>query len=777
MKTGKKHLLLLALVLVAALLFSSAPAFGRHSHDRGKSLEEARRALEQELFSLAGTGFTGIAHSEDEGEIIVFVQDEQAKGRVSQSFEGHPVRVEVTGKIETLTAQVVEPVTDVGEERQDVVRPLVGGISLSAYVTKGAQIYLYAGTLGMVTYNNKVLSNAHVIAMEPGTNKFLDTGTPIIQPGSGDGGGSGDRVGELEAYIPIDFGEGAQNYADAAIGSIDTGVGVSPGEQFDEGGNYRIEGWVEVSKGNNVRKSGRTTGVTTGEVIYANASVWVKYGDKSAYFVDQIQVAQENWSFAGRGDSGSAVDRGGEFVGLVFAGSETHAFINKAEHIIAELGIAVEPAEGWHSLTISCATGGSVTEPGEGTFIYEADDVVDLVAAPDGYYRFKEWTGDVATVADVHAAETTIATNSSYSITANFELEEGWCSLTVSSTPGGSVNIPGEGMFIRETDTVVDLVAGVDLHYRFVRWTGDVDTIGDIYAAATNITMHASYSIAASFELEEGWCSLSISSTPGGDVIEPGEGMFIRETDTVVDLVAVADEGYQFVKWTGDVDTIGDAYAAATNITMQGSYSITADFESWHPDPTALLGVSSTAGGSVTVPGEGIFSYAFGIEVDLNAEPDEGYRFINWSGDVDTIADVSVASTTIIMDSSYSVTASFADSRCFIATAAYGSPMADEIQILREFRDGYLVTNLAGKALVDLYYRVSPAIAEFITEHPGLKPTVRAGLVPAIAMSTVVVNAAPAEKTAAIGMLVLVSVAVAVWAAKRRGRGPEYARG
>jgi Leucine-rich repeat (LRR) protein len=113
-------------------------------------------------------------------------------------------------------------------------------------------------------------------------------------------------------------------------------------------------------------------------------------------------------------------------------------------------------------------------------------------------------------------------------------------------------------------------------------------------------------------------------------------------------------------------------------------------------------------------------------------------------------------------------------SMCFIATAAYGTPLAEEIQILREFRDEYLLTNLLGQALVGLYYRVSPQIAEFITDHPGLKPIVRAGLVPAVAMSTVVVNTTPAEKTAIVGLLVLVSAALAVWAKRRRGRGPQY---
>jgi hypothetical protein len=111
---------------------------------------------------------------------------------------------------------------------------------------------------------------------------------------------------------------------------------------------------------------------------------------------------------------------------------------------------------------------------------------------------------------------------------------------------------------------------------------------------------------------------------------------------------------------------------------------------------------------------------------------------------------------------------------CFIATAAYGTSMAEGIQILREFRDEYLLTNPPGQTFVDLYYKVSPPIAEFITEHPGLKPIVRAALVPAVAMSTVAVSTTTTEKIAILGLLVLVSVAVAVGARRRRGRGPEY---
>jgi len=777
MKKDNKLLLLLVLVLVGALLFSVIPASAGENPGRGKSLAEARQALERELSRMAGAGFVGIGHSEAEGEVIVFVEDEQAKQRVPRSFNGYAVRTEVTGKIQALSTQVAEPLARVSPERRDEVRPLVGGISLSAWVSTWVpEDDYYSGTLGMVTYDDKILSNAHVIALEPDTENFLDLGTAMIQPGSGDGGRSGAKVGELEAYIPIDFEPGAENYADAAIGSIDGGVDFSYGEQFGEGGNYWIEGWTGVSIGDTVRKSGRTTGVTTGQVINTNISVWIWYGDQKAYFVDQIQVAQDNWSFAGAGDSGSAVDKDGEFVGLVFAGTEKKVYINKAEHIIEGLGIDVEAQ---YSLTISSTPGGSVTDPGEGRFFYDEAEEVDLVAVPDLHYHFVEWTGGEGAIANPEAAETTITMDDSYSITATFELDEGYYSLTTSSTEGGSVTTPGEGIFVYAANTTVPLVAvpDEDNHYHFGNWTGDVGTVGNVTAAETTITMNASYSITANFELDDGWYSLTTFSTEGGSVTTPGEGTSVYAANTTVDLVAETNLGYHFLRWTGDVSTIADVNAASTNITMYDSYSIAATFQTSHPEPVmAILTVSSTTGGSVTTPGEGTFSYPLGTEVSLVAEAASGYQFFYWSGDVYTFADIDDSTTTIIMNGDYSIIADFGKPglQCFIATAAYGTPMAEEIGILREFRDEYLLTNPLGQAFVDLYYKVSPPIAEFITEHPGLRPIVRAGLLPAVTISAVAVNTTVDEKTIGAVLLVLVSVALAVWATRRRGRGPEY---
>jgi hypothetical protein len=347
-------------------------------------------------------------------------------------------------------------------------------------------------------------------------------------------------------------------------------------------------------------------------------------------------------------------------------------------------------------------------------------------------------------------------------------------SLTISSTSGGNVTTPGEGTFTYDEGTVVDLVAAPDAGFRFVNWTGNVSTICNVTAATTNITMNGNYAITAN---SVALYDLTIDSTVGGNVTTPGEGLFPDyDAGTVGDLVATPDTGYRFVNWTGNVSTICNVTTATTNITMNGNYAITANFVALYD-----LTIDSTVGGNVTTPGEGLFpDYDAGTVVDLVATPDANYRFDEWTGDVGTIADVDAGTTTITMNGDYSVAANFEEvpsspEGCFIATAAYGTPMAEEIEILREFRDEYLVTNPLGRNFVGFYYTVSPPIAEFITEHPSLKLIVRAGLVPAVTMSTIAVNTTMAEKTAIVGLLVLVSVAVAIWVMRRRHRDPEYA--
>ena len=66
---------------------------------------------------------------------------------------------------------------------------------------------------------------------------------------------------------------------------------------------------------------------------------------------------------------------------------------------------------------------------------------------------------------------------------------------------------------------------------------------------------------------------------------------------------------------------------------------------------------------------------------------------------------------------------------CFIATAAYGTPLHEDIDVLRDFRDEYLMTNQLGRVFTDIYYSTSPPIADLIRDNDGLRTIVRKGLV------------------------------------------------
>jgi large repetitive protein len=768
---------------------------------------------------------------------------------------------------------------------------------------------------------------------------------------------------------------------------------------------------------------------TTGSYVYsspaigAGGTIYVGSMDNKLYAVNPD--GSQKWSFTTGGDveSSPAIGAGG----TIYVGSWDYRLY------------AITEAPDY-TLAISSTDGGSVTEPGEGEFTYAGGTVVDLVAAPDEGYWFVNWTGDVDTIADVYAATTTITMRDDYAITANFAEIQEQCDLTISSTAGGSVTEPGEGTFTYDGGTTVELVAQPDEGYRFVNWTGDVYTVDDVYAAATTTTMYGDFSITANFAetggpwpmfgqnpqrtgrspysgpevptlkwsfttghwvqsspaigadgtiyvgsddhnlyainpdgsqkwsfATGGWVDSSpaigadgtiyvgsddnlyainpdgsqkwsfttggwVSSSPaigadgtiyvgshdhnlyainpdgsqkwrfttGGDVDSSpaigGDGtIYVGSIDNK--LYAINPDGSQ--KWsftTGDYVysspaigaggtiyvgsydynlyainpdgsqkwsfTTGGGIGSSPAIGADGTiyvgsgddklYAINPDgSQKWsfttgrsvfsspaigadgtiyvgsgymdrklyaiNPDgsqkwsfttrghvdsspaigadgtiyvgswdyrlyaiteaPDYTLAISSTDGGSVTEPGEGEFTYASGTVVDLVAAPDEGYWFVNWTGDVDTIADVYAATTTITMQDNYSITANFEEKpsggMCFIATAAYGTPMAEETEILREFRDRYLLTNRLGQALTGLYYRISPPIAGLITEHPGLKPIVRVGLLPAVAISAVAVNTTPTEKVAIV-VLLLISMALAIWATKRRNRGPQY---
>jgi len=153
-----------------------------------------------------------------------------------------------------------------------------------------------------------------------------------------------------------------------------------------------------------------------------------------------------------------------------------------------------------------------------------------------------------------------------------------------------------------------------------------------------------------------------------------------------------------------------------------------------------------------TVPSGGIHEYEPGTEVTIKATPqDKFYRW--WGGDVPEGQEEDNP-ITITMDSHKSIRPSFWSSgglglgellkgSCFIATAAYGSPIHPHIDTLRDFRDKYLMQGKLGRTLIHFYYKYSPFIADLIVKHKVLKIAVRINLLPLVAFSYSMLHLGP----------------------------------
>jgi hypothetical protein len=158
------------------------------------------------------------------------------------------------------------------------------------------------------------------------------------------------------------------------------------------------------------------------------------------------------------------------------------------------------PETGEYSLVVSAAEGGDVTTPRGGTFAYYTGEAVSLAAVADDGYCFANWSGDVGTIADVSAAETTIIMNDNYSVLANFhEVPAPYYTLTLAASGNGSTS-PPVGQHTYAAGTVVPITAFPANGYWFVIWTGSTDTIANIIAATTTIAVNTDCFITANFE-------------------------------------------------------------------------------------------------------------------------------------------------------------------------------------------------------------------------------------------------------------------------------------
>ncbi|HET7010968.1 MAG TPA: hypothetical protein VFI11_09355 [Anaerolineales bacterium] len=249
--------------------------------------------------------------------------------------------------------------------RTDRWRPAPGGVSIGHY-------RITAGTLGCLVRDREtgarlILSNNHVLAN--GNDASIED--PILQPGTADGGREeNDTIAYLERFVPIEYSlepstcglasgladvanliarlvgskhrlqairanPEAVNRVDAAL-ARPTDDSIVSDEILEIG---RVAGTLAPSLGLAVRKSGRTTGLTTGEITVIEATVDVGYDERLARFEGQMLTGP----MSEPGDSGSLLVAANSLqaVGLLFAGSTQTTIYNPIANVLSALAVTL----------------------------------------------------------------------------------------------------------------------------------------------------------------------------------------------------------------------------------------------------------------------------------------------------------------------------------------------------------------------------------------------------------------------------------------------------
>ncbi|MFB3882229.1 MAG: S-layer homology domain-containing protein [Armatimonadota bacterium] len=280
--------------------------------------------------------------------------------------------------------------------------------------------------------------------------------------------------------------------------------------------------------------------------------------------------------------------------------------------------------------------------------VFDCGTVVDLEAVPDTCYQFDNWTGSLSTTDN----PTTITMDANKAVTANFSQAQ--YALDLTGVGGGSLlvdgvpqTLPWSGIYPCGANVTIEAVA--DPSWQFDQWSGDATGS----ANPIIITMDADKAVTATFLR---LYTLTLTGVGSGQVrVEgvlqalPWSGSFVD--GTVVDLDPVADPGWQFDHWSGDLTGSADP----TTITMDADKAVTATF-------VRVYTLTITGVGSGQVRVEGVLhalpwsgSFVDGTVVDLDPVPDPGWQFDHWSGDLTGSADP----TTITMDANKAVTATF----------------------------------------------------------------------------------------------------------------------
>jgi hypothetical protein len=409
-----------------------------------------------------------------------------------------------------------------------------------------------------------------------------------------------------------------------------------------------------------------------------------------------------------------------------------------------------------YTLTVTAGEGGAATDETGGS-PYAAGTEVSIKAVANTGYGFVNWTATAGYFDSATVEETTFTMPAeNVTVTAHFGVVY---NLTMAANPdayGEAIDMGYKGFYA--AGAAVSIKAVANPNYGFINWTAPVSYFDDATAEETTFTMPAqAVTVTAHFGVAY---TLTMAVTPTGS----GNATDLTNTSpyiegTVVNITATAASGYGFNNWTATAGEFGNATAAQTTFTMPAqAATVTAHFEEVST-PQEIPTVSTESATDVSsYSGSVHMSYTVGdfnpVEVRFackrSSDPtwfyttwvsrtangtytevltglisQTGYEFKAQLKYNETVIEGTTRQFTTATGTSMGLNDFFGYFGCFIATAAYGTPTAEQIDVLREFRDVVLLKSTVGSQFVALYYQLSPPIADFIARSDLLRTLVR----------------------------------------------------
>jgi PKD repeat protein len=234
-------------------------------------------------------------------------------------------------------------------------------------------------------------------------------------------------------------------------------------------------------------------------------------------------------------------------------------------------------------------------------------------------------------------------------------------------------------------------------------WDFDGDGVYE-YSSASSSAMHT-YDLAGTYNAR-------VRARDNG-------GAYAVSNPEVVTVSTASNRPPIIVSILGTVSQSGSNTSVTFNVSASDPNGVIVKFE-WDFDGNGTIDATTTSAPALytyTAPGE----YTPVVTVTDNQ-----------GATATSMTTVEVTEASVNPGASVGGASSGSAGGCFIATAAYGSYLEPEVMVLRSFRDNVLLTNPIGASFVDLYYRVSPPVADFIARHETLKVAVRYSLTPIV---------------------------------------------